>query len=324
VRFHGVGVLVTGASGFIGSHLARVLTSQGAVVTAVCRSITGQARALTDLTGFLQVRQGNLEDASGLRQIVAEIQPEYVFHLGAVVDLERSRATADACMRVNVMGTLNLLQALEGVQVKRLVFTSTSEVYGDNPTPFHEDQRERPPSPYAVSKLAAEHLCLFFHRAFGCPISVLRLSTVYGPGQSLRRLIPSAIMACLRRERLALGAGEQSRDFVYVRDVVEGLLRAALREEAVGEIINLGHERGYEVREVLEMVTRLGGPCPEPLYGRIPRRVGEARMWASSAEKARRLLNWEITSDLETGLQETIAWCRRVLTVEQLHQRLVV
>ncbi len=312
-RFPGARVLVTGAGGFIGSHLVRALVAEGASVSALGRSPAPGGR-LAGLDGQVGAWRGDLEDAGELRRIVLAIEPEYVFHLGAVVDLERNRAVADACVRVNALGTLNLLQALDGLRVRALVLASTTEVYGDNPTPFGEDQREHPRSPYAVSKLAAEHLCLFFHRVFGCPASVLRLSTVYGPDQSARRLIPSVIEACLRRQRLAMGDPDQSRDFVHVGDAVEGLVRAALGPAAVGEIINLGHERPRTIREIVDTIHRLAGPCPAPLWGQLPRRIDEPLTRASRADKARRLLGWEAATDLEAGLTVTLASHRAAST----------
>lgn len=212
---------------------------------------------------------------------------------------------ADACARVNVLGTLTVLRSLEGVTPAAFVLASTTEVYGSGPVPFDEAQPEHPPSPYAISTLAAEQLARMRYRSAGLPAVVLRVATVYGPCQGVHRLIPSIISAYARGEPPRLGDAEYSRDFVFVDDVVDGMLAAA-SEGARGEVINLGDVTTHTVRDVAETIRTLMGADVTPRYGSHESRRNEARVWASSRQKAERLLGWRPRTSLSAGLERTI------------------
>lgn len=252
----------------------------------------------------------DLLDPSAIADAVGRVRPDLVFHLAAVVNLERSLAVADACMRVNVMGTLNLLRALESAPPAAFVLASTTEVYGHGPVPFREAQAPEPPSPYAVSKLAAEQLALSLHRGSGFPTVVMRITTAYGPRQPRHRLIPSLIDAYSRGEAPALSNPALSRDFLYVDDVVKGLIAAAESPHARGEVINLGDETTYTLGHIAETVRSLMGAEVRPRYGSRTPRANEADIWASSTDKARQLLGWAPETSLIEGLERTIAWFR--------------
>jgi UDP-glucose 4-epimerase len=285
-------VLVTGGSGFLGSHLVDALTAAGHHVTA-----PGS-------------RECDLLDLDAVRDAVARIRPDSVFHLAAVVNLERSLEMADACMRLNVIGTLNLLRALESTALDAFVFASTTEVYGDGPVPFREEQPANPPSPYAVSKLAAEQLVLSLYRTRGFPAVVTRLTTTYGPRQPRHRLIPSLIEAYARGEAPALSTPSLSRDLLYVDDAVKGLVKAAENPGARGAIVNLGNETTHTIAQVAESVRALMGAALAPRYGAQAARADEAPVWASNVDKARQLLGWVPETPLVEGLERTIEWFR--------------
>ena len=297
---------VTGGMGFLGAHLVSGLLRRGHHVHVFDQ----EPVSMTDSSvpeGFT-MSSGDLLDTNSIRVALSDAKPDVVFHLAAVVNLDRSLDIADACMRVNVLGTLNLLRALEGQQLESFVLPSSVEVYGNGPIPFHEDQAAAPPSPYGVSKLAAEQLALSLYRSKQFPAVVVRIATAYGPRQPNGRLIPSLIGAFSRGERPALSNPDLSRDFLYVDDVVEGLVSAAGCPAGYGEIINLGDEQTYTIRQVAETVRNLMAVDLMPRYGAKPARANEARVWASSNAKARKLLGWTPRTDLRDGLQKTISW----------------
>ncbi len=296
---------VTGGMGFLGAHLVSGLLRRGHHV-----HVFDQGPASTDSSGpeGSVMLRGDLLDANSICSAVSEAKPDVVFHLAAVVNLDRSLDIADACLRVNVLGTLNLLRALEDQELESFVLPSSVEVYGNGSIPFREDQAAAPPSPYAVSKLAAEQLALSLYRSKGFPAVVVRIATAYGPSQPNHRLIPSLIGAFSRGERPALSNPDLSRDFLYVDDVVEGLVLAAGCQAGSGEIINLGDEQTYTIKQVAETVRNLMAVDLTPRYGAMPARANEARVWASSNEKALKLLGWKPRTVLREGLQKTISW----------------
>ena len=190
------------------------------------------------------------------------------------------------------------------------MLASTTEVYGSGSVPFQEEQREAPPSPYAISKVAAERILLMQHRATGLPAVIARIATAYGPGQPRHKLIPSIIEAYARGDSPRLSDPAQSRDFVFVDDVVDGLIAAATHEKAHGEIVNIGDVTTYTVQHIAETVRALMRVTIAPEYDDRAQRVNEARVWASSREKAERILGWAPRTSLVNGLDRTIASLR--------------
>lgn len=300
--------LLTGGAGFIGSHLSEALLARGYSVQVLDNLSTGSIDNISSsgVTSF----KGDLMDASTVRDAVMESNPDVVFHLAGVVNLERSFEVAEACMRVNVLGTLNLLRALEARPLEAFVLASTTEVYGNGPIPFQEGQAAEPPSPYAVSKLAAEQLALSLFRTSGFPAVVTRMATSYGPRQPRQRLIPSLIGAYARGERPSLSDPTLSRDFLFVADLVDGLIAAAQCPASRGEVINLGDETTYTIGHIAETVRSLMGADVTPRFGERKSRPNEARVWASNNAKAGRLLGWAPRTTLVDGLEQTIAWFR--------------
>jgi nucleoside-diphosphate-sugar epimerase len=290
-------VAVTGAGGFLGGYLVRALKAHAARVTAICR---GDVDLATDTLGLVP--------------LLGEARPEVVFHLAGHTNLDRSAHAADACMRGNVQTMISLLRALEGNRGCAVVFSSSLDVYGPGSLPFREDQRERPSSPYGVSKLAAEQLLAIAEGAFGLPHVVVRLSTIYGSGQRPPKLIPAVVAASVRGERLPMGSREQRRNFLHVDDAITGLLRAAERPEALGEVINLAGDRELTVGEVVDAIRRQLGSCPEPEWGSFAASAGETTSWMADCAKAARLLDWRPTRDFATALAETVSWYRQAMS----------
>jgi len=296
-------VAVTGAAGFLGSYLIRRLAADGAAVSALDRAVPRGRRAR--VPSSIRWHEADLEDRAALTRLMRQLKPQVVFHLAGRVDLSRDAATAETCMRDNAVGTANLLWSLEAGWAETVVFTSTTDVYGHNPAPYREAQPVDPPSPYAVSKVAAEQLCRLFHRTAGIPAVILRLATVYGPGQARERLIPAAVAAALTGAALPVTSGEQRRNFLYVDDAVEGIVRAA-SPQALGETINLGGRDVVSLREVLETIQALTGTGWQPAYGALPRRANEPDAADCSTQKAEQLLGWSAATSLEQGLRATI------------------
>jgi nucleoside-diphosphate-sugar epimerase len=307
-RLPGLKVLVTGGDGFIGSHLVKRLSDGGARVHVLCRPAASRPNHPAPGAEGEGIYRADLLDQEGLARIVDQVRPRVVFHLAGLVNLERSFDIAEGCIRSNVQGTLSLLQALRKTDLDALVFTSTSEVYGNNPAPFTEEQREDPPSPYAISKLAAEHLCGLFRKTRGTPVTIARLSTVYGPRQAEGKLIPYVVKSFLAKKEVHITKGIQKRDFVYVEDAVDGLIRASLVKEAIGEVINVGHPEALAVREVVSKIGRLCGVKEGAVYSDLPLRPNEQLLCACLGEKAKRILGWEPRTTLDQGLSRTVAW----------------
>lgn len=310
-RFHrrlkGRSVLVTGATGFVGFHLIRKLSESGARVHALYSSPhSGFPRF-----GSVEFHRVSLLDFKKLSDVVRRARPAKVVHLGAVVNLERSFEIAKKCVRTNIEGTLNLLEALKSAPFDIFVFLSTAEVYGAGPVPFKETQRESPPSPYAVSKLAGENFCRYYSKVHGYPVSILRLSTCYGPGQDEKRIVPSIIRSCLKDRPVRVNRGDLRRDFIYVDDAASGIVKALTSPKALQELINLGSPKTHSIREIVEEVKSITRSSAPVFYGGAPPRAHETDHWSSSGIKAGRILGWRADTDLRGGLGKTISWYRR-------------
>lgn len=295
-------VLVTGATGFIGRHLVTRLLHDGASVHALVRPNLAPPPDGT-------AHAADLLDPVRTRAVVAAVRPAVVYHLAGRVDLTRSAPGARACIEENLTATVNLLDALQESPPGRLVYVSSTEVYGSNTPPFREDQRVDPPSPYAVTKVAAEEFCRLYGRATGVEVCVLRLAPAYGPGQGAARFLPSLILACLRGEPVRVRHPQQRRDHVYVADLAEGIARAGAAALGPFEIINLGSEETWSLAEIAEEVVRVAGRPVTVERGNKPL-PNEAAHWATCADKARRLLDWKPRTDLAAGLAATLAWYR--------------
>ncbi len=307
-------VLVTGASGFLGGHLVRHLVDRGAHVVAA----VGQGTPLWHgPTGPAETLALELRDDLSVRRVAEAARPELVFHLAARVDLSRDPRVAAHLYDVNTAGTVRLASALLDLTpsaasrpLARFVQVGTCEVYGGCEAPFTETQREQPVSPYSASKLAASHHMLMLHRSLGFPAVVVRPFLTYGPGQRRRGLVTSVIEAGLVGGPLRLTGGEQTRELNHVDDIVAGLVAAAVRPGAEGEVFNLGCGEPHTVRSLVERILALMGARLTPDFGALPYRDGETWRFHCDPSKARERLGWQPQVDLDEGLRRTIAWFR--------------
>jgi dTDP-glucose 4,6-dehydratase len=314
-------VVVTGAGGFIGSHLTEELARKGAKVRALVHyNSRGHWGFLEELSPELKKRvdivPGDVTDPSCMHDLIAG--SEAVFHLAALIAIPYSYAAPASYVATNVTGTLNVLEACRRHRVRKLVLTSTSETYGTARfVPITEDHPLQGQSPYAATKIGADQLALSFEKSFGLPVAVCRPFNTYGPRQSARAVIPSIACQLLQEKPLLkLGSLTPVRDFNFVSDTVDGFLAVAAAPKAVGEVINIVAGRGVTIGETVRLMSRLTGRRPEIREDRArvrPERSEVMRLIGSNA-KARKLTGWRPRVTLEQGLARTIEYVRAHLS----------
>ena len=301
-------VLVTGAGGFIGSHLAEALVRRGAEVCALVRyNSAGRWGWLdeSELKDELHVFAGDIRDPETLAPAMDGV--EVVFHLAALIAIPYSYVTPLAYVRTNVEGTTNVLEAARAAGVARVVHTSTSEVDGTARTvPIHESHPLQGQSPYSASKIGADKIAESFHAAFGLPVVVLRPFNTFGPRQSARAVIPTIITQLLAGRSVQLGALTPTRDLTFAPDTAEGFVRAGWAPEAVGQTINLGVGQEIAIRDLVELIARLTGYEGEIRWD-ATKPDGQPRR-ALDTTRAREKLGFTAATSFEDGLRETIAW----------------
>ncbi len=307
-------VLLTGAAGFIGSHVTRRLVAAGAEVHGLTSSVSSiYPDRLRDLRGDITLHEANLTDRTAVEKLVRGVRPGIVLHLGAYTHVGKSWNRVDECIQSNVQGTVNLLEALAEVGCDRIVNTGTSEIYGPIDVPFHEDACPQPASPYAVSKYAAEMFCRLGATSYGWPVVMVRPFNAYGPAQSPDRIIPEVIVRALRGDALPMTTGTQTREFNYVEDIAEGFLAAATAPGVEGQVINIGCGQEVAIRDLATRILGLMGDPVSAQFGALPDRPIEIWRMYGDHSRARELLGWQPRHSLEEGLAATIEWYRREL-----------
>jgi len=314
VNWKGKRVLVTGAGGFIGSHLTERLVELGAKVRAFVHYNALGIWGWLDHSALREeseVLAGDITDRDSVCQAMRGV--EMAFHLAALIGIPYSYHAPASYVRTNVEGTLNMLQAAREMELERLVHTSTSEVYGTaRRVPIDEDHPLHGQSPYSASKIAADKLAEAYYCSFGVPVVTLRPFNVFGPRQSARAVIPTIITQCLGGATLQLGNLRPTRDFNYVADTVEGFVLAAAAPTAVGQTINLGSGREISIGDLARLIADLTerpvrisqeGERVRPPQSEVDRLLADNR-------RALELLGWRPTVSLEAGLERTIAWVR--------------
>jgi UDP-glucose 4-epimerase len=309
--------LVTGAGGFIGSHLVERLAAEGYSVRALYRYNSANSRGWLDqvpggLPGNVEAVAGDIRDPFQVAGLVKGV--DVVFHLAALIGIPYSYAAPASYVETNVGGTLNLLMACMAAGGKRFVHTSTSEVYGTaRYTPMDEGHLQTAQSPYSATKIAADRLVESYHLSYGLETVTVRPFNTYGPRQSARAVIPTVIRQALAGNReIRLGALDPVRDFNFVQDTVEGFLAASLSGKAVGRVVNLGTGRGVSVGQTVQMILALCGSNAEVVLDedRIRPAQSEVMALVADATLAGELLGWAPGHTLEQGLEKTIAWTR--------------
>jgi dTDP-glucose 4,6-dehydratase len=320
-------VLVTGAGGFIGSHLVERLVRDGHAVRALVRYNGRDDRGHLDrldpdVRGALEVHRGDLKDPEAVRRAVAG--REWVFHLGALIAIPYSYENPLDVVQTNVVGTAHVLDACRASDaLARVVLTSTSEVYGTAQfVPIDETHPLRGQSPYAASKIGSDALGESYHRAFGLPVAILRPFNTFGPRQSARAIIPTIISQALTRPVVKLGSLDPRRDLTYVKDTAAGFAAIAACDAAVGRVVNIGRGSDLTIGELVDRIGRRLGR--ELVVETEDRRVRPAasevgRLLAGTA-LAKELWGWEPRYSLDEALDETIAWVKGNLGLFRVDQ----
>ncbi|HVS38657.1 MAG TPA: SDR family NAD(P)-dependent oxidoreductase [Gemmataceae bacterium] len=317
-------VLVTGAGGFIGSSLVEALLRRGHPVRAFVRYNSGGRRGWLDDVEpdepeRLETFFGDVTDARAVQEAMAGC--DRVFHLAALIGIPYSYVAPASYVAVNVTGTLNVLEAARAHRVERVIVTSTSEVYGTaRYTPIDEEHPLQAQSPYAASKVGADHLALSYHRAFGLPVVVVRPFNTYGPRQSMRAVIPTIIVQALFADAVHIGSRDPVRDMVCVEDTAAGFVALADSPACVGQVANLATGAGVTVGELIERILGLVGrrlPVVESAERKRPE-TSEVYKLLGSADLARQRTGWEARTSLDDGLARTVAWFRERVDARQV------
>lgn len=314
--------LVTGADGFIGSHLVEALVHAGHPVRAfvLYNSLNSWGwldHVPVEIKSEIEVMPGDVRDAARVRQAMHGC--ETVFHLAALISIPYSYHAAESYVDTNVRGTLNVVQAACDLGVSRVICTSTSEVYGTARfVPITEEHPLQAQSPYAASKIGADMIALSFHAAFGTPVIVVRPFNTYGPRQSARAVIPTIIsQIATGARRVQLGALEPTRDFSYVQDTVSGFMQAAACNELLGEVVNVGSGFEISIGETAKVIAETMGAEVEIVcdQARIrPKKSEVERLWAAT-DKARKTMGWNPEfgglDGFRRGIGKTVEWFRQ-------------
>ena len=302
--------LVTGGAGFIGSNIVETLVKRGERVKVIDNFVAGKRENLASVLDKIELTEGDIRDLPLLKKIAQGV--DYVLHQAALRSVPKSVGDPVSYNEVNVGGTLNVLLAAKEAKVKRVVFASSSSIYGDTETfPEKETHLPLPISPYAASKLAGEHYCHVFNEVYGLETVSLRYFNVFGPRQSLESkyavVVPRFIMSMLNNEPPPIhGDGKQSRDFTYIDNVVEANILATRAPRVSGETFNVACGKDYTVLDLVEHLNRIMGKNLKPKF--TPPRPGDVPRTLADISKARKLLKLEIKIDFEQGLKKAVVW----------------
>lgn len=310
-------ILVTGADGFIGSHLTEELVKRGHEVRAFVYynsfNTWGWLDSLpSDVLSKIEVFTGDIRDPNGVREAMKGI--DVVYHLAALIAIPFSYHSPDTYVDTNIKGTLNVLQAAKELNTSRILITSTSEVYGTAQyVPIDEKHPYQGQSPYSATKIGADRLAESFYRSFNMPITIVRPFNTYGPRQSARAVIPTIITQLLSGvEEIKLGSLTPTRDFNYVKDTVRGFIDIAESNNTFGEEINIATQKEISIKELAEELIRQINPKAKIVCDdqRLRPELSEVNRLLGSNEKIKRLTGWQPKYSFEQGLSETIEFFR--------------
>lgn len=311
-------ILVTGAGGFIGSHLVETLLTKKCSVKAFVHYNSFNRWGWLDyidekVKDNLDILSGDVTDFHGVRTAMQGM--DVVFHLAALIGIPFSYHSPDSYVETNIRGTLNILQAARVLKVEKILITSTSEVYGTAQyTPIDENHPRQGQSPYSATKIGADFLTQSFYRSFDLPVVIVRPFNTYGPRQSARAVIPTIITQLLRGIReIELGALQPSRDLVYVKDTVTGFIAIAESDKTMGEEINIATQREIAIGDLAEKIIGMIDAKAKVItdYERVRPDKSEVERLLGANKKIKELTGWKPAYTLETGLQETIDWFRQ-------------
>lgn len=314
MSLNGKKVTLTGAGGFIGSHLAETLVREGAAVRAFVHYNSmgrwGNLDSLPkDILDALEVISGDIQDPFSVRNLISGC--DIVFHLAALIGIPYSYVAPQSYLATNVAGTLNVMEASRQADVERVVHTSTSETYGTAIyTPIDEKHPLRGQSPYSASKIAADKVAESYYLSFELPVVTLRPFNCFGPRQSARAVIPTIISQALTQPRIELGSLSPRRDYTYVTDIAEAFAKAAVDERAVGRLIGVGSGQSSSIENIVKLILNLLG-VEKPIVNqssRIRPRKSEVMELICDNSLAKELLDWQPKLSFKEGMKRTIDW----------------
>jgi NAD dependent epimerase/dehydratase len=322
-------VLITGAGGFIGSHLTDHLIESGTSVKAIVRYNSRNNWGLLELLpkeklNEIEVIMADLKDSDAIRDATKDV--DIVFHLGSLIAIPYSYIHPRETIETNILGTLNILTAARENGVEKVVHTSTSEVYGTAQyVPIDEKHPLQGQSPYSASKIGADKIAESFYRSYKLPLAIIRPFNTYGPRQSARAVIPTIISQALTGENIFLGSLHPTRDYTYVKDTVDGFIKVAESPKSIGEVINIGSNFEISIGSLAEKIISMVGKKVEIITdpARVRPQDSEVnRLWCDNT-KARELLGWTPSISINEGLEETIGWVsdHRELYKPELYNR---
>ncbi len=313
-HWSGKKVLVTGAGGFIGSHLIERLIDLGADVKGFARYNSRNDWGLLEIIppqklDSLQIVSGDLQDFDAVFSAVRDV--DVIFHLGSLISIPYSYIRPRDTIENNILSTLNILTAARDLGVEKVVHTSSSEVYGTALyVPIDEKHPLQGQSPYSASKIGADKIAESFYCSFDLPVATIRPFNTYGPRQSARAIIPTIITQAIEQEKIKLGSLFPTRDYTFVKDTVNGFIRTAESKSSIGEVINIGSNFEISMGDLAQRISSLLNKDIEITQdsSRVrPLKSEVKRLWCDNA-KAKRLLGWEPQVSLDEGLKETIEW----------------
>lgn len=308
-------VLITGADGFIGSHLVERLIEEGCQVKAFVYYNSFNSWGWLDtfdksLLSQIEVFAGDVRDPNGVREALKGV--EVVFHLAALIAIPYSYHSPDSYVDTNIKGTLNILQACRDLNIEKLLVTSTSEVYGTALyVPIDEKHPKQGQSPYSATKIGADSIAESFYRSFDLPVTIVRPFNTYGPRQSARAVIPTIITQLLSgKEQIKLGALHPTRDLLFVKDTVNGFVEIAKSENTNGQEINIATQSEISIMDLAQLLINQINPKAQIISDDIRLRPekSEVERLLGSNKKIMELTNWKPNFSLEQGLQQTIEW----------------
>lgn len=308
-------IFVSGADGFIGSHLVERLVKIGANVIALSYynsfNYWGWLDSLDkDILKSIKVVSGDVRDSYFIKSALKDI--DVVFHLAALIAIPYSYIAPDSYIKTNVVGTLNILTAARENNIKKIIHTSTSEVYGTAKyVPIDENHPLQPQSPYSASKIGADMLALSFYNSFSTPVAIIRPFNAFGPRQSARAIIPTLITQILSgKKEIKVGSLSPRRDFNYVKNTVEGFIKVAECDKTIGEIINIGSGEEHSVEELIGILKTITNSNFNVITDelRIRPKNSEVERLMACNKKAQKILGWKPLYSFEDGLKETVEW----------------
>lgn len=321
-------ILITGADGFIGSHLTEELIKQGFDVKAFVYYNSFNSWGWLDsspqeIKKELDVFSGDVRDPHGVKSAMKGC--DIVLHLASLIAIPYSYHSPDTYVDTNIKGTLNIMQAARELEITKVVHTSTSEVYGSAQyVPIDENHPLQGQSPYSASKIGADQMALSYYRSFNTPVSIIRPFNTYGPRQSARAVIPTIItQLAAGKEKIKLGALTPTRDFNFVKDTVQGFISVMKSEKSIGEVINVGSNFEVSIEDTAKLIAEVMGVNIEIETDEIrlrPEKSEVERLWADN-QKAKELLNWEPKyggrEGFKRGLKETAEWFKEKKNLDQ-------